>query len=77
MPSRRARKDMGIPRRVVKDLYWDRPESRKMLRDLFGDVRMLAEETQMMNPVSRRVWKLMKIDGRSSRYRSEPASAAA
>jgi hypothetical protein len=77
VPSRKARKDMGIPRRVVKDLYWDKPESRKMLRDLFGDVRMLAEETDMMNPVSRRVWKLMKIDGRSSRYRSEPASAAA
>ncbi len=77
VPSRRARKDMGIPRRVVKDLYWDLPESRKVLRDLFGDVRMLAEETQMMNPVSRRVWKLMRIDGRSSRYRSEPASAAA
>jgi hypothetical protein len=77
VPSRKARKDMGIPRSVVKDLYWDKPESRKMLRDLFGDVRMLAEETQMMNPVSRRVWKLMKIDGRSSRYRSEPASAAA
>ena len=77
VPSRRARKEMGIPRKVVKDLYWDKPESRKMLRDLFGDVRMLAEETQMMNPVSRRVWRLMKIDGRSSRYRSEPASAAA
>ena len=77
VPSRKARKEMGIPRRVVKDLYWDKPESQKMLRDLFGDVRMLAEETEMMNPVSRRVWKLMKIDGRSSRYRSEPASAAA
>jgi len=77
VPSRQARKDMGIPRKVVKDLYWDKPESRKMLRDLFGDVRMLAEETRMMNPVSRKVWKLMKIDGRSSRYRSEPASAAA
>ncbi|HWM01585.1 MAG TPA: diiron oxygenase, partial [Actinophytocola sp.] len=77
VPSRRARKDMGIPRSVVKDLYWDRPESQKTLRDLFGDVRMLAEETRMMNPVSRRVWRLMKIDGRSSRYRGEPASAAA
>ena len=77
VPSRKARTDMGIPRSVVKDLYWDKPESRKMLRDLFGDVRMLAEETQMMNPVSRRVWKLMKLDGRPSRYRSEPASAAA
>lgn len=77
VPSKQARKDMGIPKSVMKDLYWDKPESRKMLRDLFGDVRMLAEDTQMMNPVSRRVWKLMKIDGRSSRYRSEPASAAA
>ena len=76
VPSRRARKDMGIPRNVVKDLYWDWPESQKTLRDLFGDVRMLAEETRMMNPVSRRVWRLMKIDGRSSRYRGEPASAA-
>ena len=77
VPSKQARKDMGIPKSVIKDLYWDKPESRKMLRDLFGDVRMLAEDTRMMNPVSRQVWKLMKIDGRSSRYRSEPASAAA
>ena len=52
-PTARARRDMGIPRSVVKDLYWGRPESRKMLRDLFGDVRMLAEDTGLMNPVSR------------------------
>lgn len=77
VPSKKAQKDMGIPRHVIKELYWDAPESRKMLRDLFGDVRMLAEDTRMMNPVSRRVWRLMKIDGRSSRFRSEPASAAA
>lgn len=76
-PTTKARKDMGIPRSVVKEIYWDLPESRKMLRDLFGDVRMLAEDTGMMNPVSRRVWALMRIDGRSSRFRSEPASAAA
>ncbi|SFI71618.1 AurF N-oxygenase family protein [Nocardioides psychrotolerans] len=76
-PTTKARKDMGIPRSVVKEIYWDSPEGAKMLRDLFGDVRMLAEETGMMNPVSRRVWRLMRIDGRSSRFRSEPASAAA
>ncbi len=76
VPSKQAREDMGIPREVVKDLYWDDPESRKMLRDLFGDVRMLAEQTGMMNPVARRVWRLLKIDGRPSRFRSEPASAA-
>jgi P-aminobenzoate N-oxygenase AurF len=76
VPSKKARKDMGIPKSVVKDLYWRQPESRKMLRDLFGDVRMLAEDTGMMNRTSRQVWRLLKIDGRSSRYRSEPASAS-
>ncbi len=77
VPSAQARRDMGLPKQVVKDLYWDRPESQKVLRDLFGDVRMLAEETGMMNPVSRRVWRLLGIDGRSSRYRGEVAPAAA
>jgi hypothetical protein len=76
-PSRKARRDMGLPRSVVKELYWGTPESRKMLRDLFGDVRMLAEETGMMNRPARLVWRLMRIDGRPSRFRSEPASAAA
>ena len=76
-PSKKARRDMGIPRSVVKDVYWRDPESRKMLRDLFGDVRMLAESTGLMNRTSRAVWRLMKIDGRPSRFRSEPASAAA
>ena len=41
---------MGIPKSVIKDLYWDKPESRKMLRDLFGDVRMLAEDTRHDEP---------------------------
>ncbi|MEO9325182.1 diiron oxygenase [Nocardioides sp. C4-1] len=76
VPSKQAQKDMGIPRSVMKDLYWEGEESQKFLRDLFGDVRMLAEQTGMMNPVSRRVWRLMRIDGRSSRFRSAPASAA-
>ena len=77
VPSRKARKDMGIPKHVVKEVYWDSPESQKFLRDLFGDVRMLAETTGMMNPASRRVWRALGIDGRASRFRSEPASAAA
>ncbi|MDP2774211.1 MAG: diiron oxygenase [Nocardioides sp.] len=75
-PTAKARRDMGMPRKVVKELYWRNPESRKMLRDLFGDVRMLAEDAGLMNAVSRRVWRLMGIDGRSSRFRGEPASAA-
>ena len=31
-----------------------------MLRDLFGDVRMLADNAGLMNPVSRRVWRLLR-----------------
>ena len=77
VPSKKARRDMGIPKDVMKEVYWDSPESRKFLRDLFGDVRMLAETTGMMNPVSRRIWRALGIDGRPSRFRSEPASAAA
>ena len=77
VPSKKAQRDMGMPKSVVKELYWADPKSRKFLRDLFGDVRMLAEQTGMMNPISRRVWRLLKIDGPTSRFRSQPASAAA
>jgi hypothetical protein len=73
VPSRRARRDMGIPRAVLKDVYWRDDESRAMLRDLFGDVRMLAGNAGLMNAFSRRVWRLLGIDGRPSRFRSEPA----
>jgi hypothetical protein len=76
-PSRRARADMGIPDQVFREVWWESEESRKVLRDLFADVRMLCETCGLMNPVSRRVWRAMKIDGRPSRHRSEPASAAA
>lgn len=77
VPSKRAQRAMGIPDDVMKQVYWESPESQKFLRDLFGDVRMLAEKTGMMNPASRRVWRAMGIDGRASRFRSEPSSAAA
>lgn len=77
VPSKQAQRAMGIPGDVVDEIWFGRPESQKFLRDLFGDVRMLAEETGMMNPVSRRVWRRLGIDGRSSRFRSEIASAAA
>ncbi len=77
VPSKRARRDMGIPDAVLKDVYWDAPESRRMLRDLFADVRMLAERAGMMNRLSRLLWKALKIDGRPSRFRSQPSSAAA
>jgi hypothetical protein len=75
-PGRKARRDMGIPRSVVREIWWRDEESKKFLRDLFADVRMLAERTGMLNPASRFLWRAMGIDGRSSRFRSQPASAA-
>lgn len=73
VPSRGARRDMGIPRSVVREVYWAAPESRAMLRDLFGDVRMLAERSGLVNRVSRVLWRLLRIDGPASRFRSQPA----
>ncbi|KRF15301.1 hypothetical protein ASG90_11320 [Nocardioides sp. Soil797] len=74
VPSKEVTDAVGIPREVIKDLYWRDEESQKVLRDMFADVRMLAEQAGLMNPVSRRLWKLMRIDGRPSRFRSEPAA---
>ncbi|MGN6722806.1 MAG: AurF N-oxygenase family protein [Marmoricola sp.] len=76
-PSKKARRDMGMPDEVFQELFWDAPESRVMLRDLFGDVRMLMESAGLMTFTSRRVWRALKIDGKASRYRSEPAPKAA
>lgn len=75
IPGKQMTRDVGVPREVIKEVYWDSPESKVMLRDLFGDVRMLAEEIGVMNPVSRLLWKALKIDGRPSRFRSAPAAA--
>ncbi|MFH5227281.1 AurF N-oxygenase family protein [Antrihabitans spumae] len=66
-------KTFDIPASVKKDLFWDTPSSRQTLQDYFADVRMLAEDIGLMNPVSRAIWKICKIDGRPSRYRSEPS----
>jgi len=77
VPGKELTTDLGVPRKVVKDAYWRSDDAQRMLRDFFGDVRALAEETGLMNPVSRRVWKLLRISGPTSRYRSEPVRAAA
>lgn len=75
VPSRRARRDMGIPDEVARQIWWQSADSRKTLRDMFSDVRMLADELGLRNPVTTRIWRLMRIDGRPARFRGEPASA--
>ena len=75
IPPKSFRKRFGIPRKVMKDLYWKAPESRVRLQEMFGDARMLAEQSGLMTRSSRLMWRLCKIDGRPSRYRSEPPVA--
>jgi hypothetical protein len=77
VPSKQALHDMGVPEDVAKEIWWDAPESRKTLRDMFSDVRMLADGLGLRGRLPRLIWKAMKIDGRPARFRSEPTSAAA
>ena len=72
VPPRSFFKEFDIPRSVRKELFFDSPDSRQWLRDMFGDVRMLCDEVGLMNRPARLMWRICKIDGRSSRYRSEP-----
>lgn len=72
VPPRSFFHEFGIPLRVRRELFFRAPESRKMLRDMFGDVRMLCYETDMMNPAAKLIWRICKIGGPPSRFRSEP-----
>ena len=76
VPPRAFWKEFDIPRSVRKEIFFRSPESRQMLRDMFGDVRMLCKDTGLINPIAKLVWRICRIDGRPSRYRSEPAAPA-
>lgn len=69
-------KEMGVPDRVMKEAFWGGKEQQKILSGFFIDVRALADEIGLMNPISRRVWKMLGIYGPKSRYRSEPIRTA-
>ena len=74
-PPRGLAADLGIPRSVVKEAYWDGPVGSEQLSAYFGDVRMLATELGMMNRASTFLWKKLRIDGAVSRFRGEPDRA--
>ena len=76
-PSPAALRDMGIPKEVAREIWWEDEESRKVLRDMFGDVRMLFDDLGLRTAGTRWLWRAMGIEGRSSRFRSEPSNAAA
>ena len=73
VPPRAFWKEFDIPRSVRKEIFFSSPAARQMLRDMFGDVRMLCKDTGLMNPLAKLVWRICRIDGEPSRYRSEPA----
>jgi hypothetical protein len=75
VPPRSFSREFDIPRSVRKELFFDAPESRQTLRDMFGDVRMLCHDVGLMNPFARLMWRICKIDGCPSRYRHEPQRA--
>jgi hypothetical protein len=60
---------------VRKELYSGAPESRQTLRIMFGDIRMLCDDLGLMNPFALLLWRICRISGSASRYRSEPQRA--
>ncbi|RMI32902.1 AurF N-oxygenase family protein [Nocardia stercoris] len=75
-PPRKFFDEFGIPDSVRKELFYGSKEAKQVFADYFVDVRALAKELRLMNPVSKAIWKLLGIDGPSSRYRSEPIRSA-
>jgi hypothetical protein len=71
-PPRSMQKQFEIPDQVWRQAFWHSPHSRKLLAGYFGDMRALATELGLMNPLAKRVWQAMKIDGEPSRFRGEP-----
>jgi hypothetical protein len=69
-------RQLGIPDEVYKEAFWRSPTSKKIMGSYFGDMRALATELGWMNPLTRRLWKLMGIAGEPSRYRGEPEREA-
>ncbi len=72
-PPVEFRDKFDIPQSVLDELYWRSPESRRTLRDIFGDMRGLARKSGLINPVSKLLWQACGIWGPESRYRSEPS----
>ncbi len=70
-PDRASCAKLGIPREVIKEVYWNGPQGAELLSETFSDLRMLADEMGLLNRVTRPVWKLLGMGGRPSRYRGE------
>ena len=72
VPPRSFFREFGIPSQVRRELFFRAPDSRRMLRYIFADVRMLCYDTGLMNPAARLMWRVCRISGPPSRFRGEP-----
>ena len=70
-PSRSSYRELGIPRRVIKEAYWGGSQSTELLSETFADLRMLAENIGVRTRLTRPLWKALGIDGRPARFRGE------
>jgi hypothetical protein len=75
VPSRKFFREFDIPRSVRRELYAGASESRQTLRNMFGDIRMLCDDLGLMNPFALMMWRICRISGSASRYRSQPQRA--
>ena len=78
VPSNADLELMGVPQDVARQAFSRRnPEFRRILSDVCADIRASCEDTGILTPRTRWAWRKWGVDGRPSRYRSEPAPAAA
>lgn len=75
IPSRRDQKMMGIPRHVIKEAFGEGAAAARFRSNLFADVRTLFDNLRLRGHSTRWVWRVLGVDGRSSRFRSEPGRA--
>ena len=73
---KQLKRKFDIPDDVYREAFWRGEKAQAIMASYFGDMRRLATETGLMNRTSRRVWKLMKIDGPVANYRGEPDRTA-
>jgi P-aminobenzoate N-oxygenase AurF len=71
-PPRTFGRQFKVPRRVFKNTYWRSAQSRRLMAESAADVRLVAEQLGLRPAWSRRIWRLLGIEGRLPRYRGEP-----
>jgi hypothetical protein len=69
---RSLKKRFAVPDDVYREAFWKSPNSQRVMASYFGDMRALATDVGLMNPVAKRVWNRLGIGGEPSLYRGEP-----